>query len=270
MKRNDFSDEIVRRLVMFGRAAAVIFSALLIGATSPCSATSLFLASTTRNVLNRYDVEPTGSPTLSTHIVTPSPSGIAFGPTGELFVGNALTSDTVSRFLDPLGTPVAHGTIAGVDLPEEILFRQGELFVVNQGGADIARFTFDSAQNASPHGVITGLETNERGIAWNPVTDELFVSECCGSDRIDRFVFDSSGHASPNGRITGGGLSSPHGMAFSPWGELFVANGSGDSISLFTFDVLGNASPSGTITGNGLNMPIGLRFSPWGGALRRE
>lgn len=194
------------------------FPHVTLGFASPCSAASLFLPSTTNNVLYRYDVEPTGTPTLSASIVTSLPTGVAFGATGEMFVANSSTSGTVSRFLDPLGSPAAHGNISGLNQPEELLFRQGELFVVNQGGADIARFSFDSAQNASPHGVITGLSTRERGIAWNSTTDEIFVSECCGSNRIDRFVFDSSGHASPNGTITGGGLSSPHAMAFSPSG----------------------------------------------------
>ncbi|MBK7956509.1 MAG: hypothetical protein IPK02_22700 [Candidatus Accumulibacter sp.] len=252
---------------------ALTLSALVLGAASPCGAASLFLSGTDDNVLYRYDVEPTGTPVLSASIATPAPSGIAFSPAGELFVANtpslsrggALVLGTVSRFLDPLGTLLAHGTISGLSKEvEELLFRQGELLVVNQGAANIARFAFDGAQSASPNGVITGLSTNERGIAWNPATDEIFVSRCCGSNRIDRFVFDSSGHASPNGTITGGGLSSPHGMAFSPWGELFVANGASDSISRFSFDALGHASLSGTITGIGLDIPIGLRFSPWG------
>ncbi len=263
-KRYDFPDGIIHGLLLYWRVAVLAFPMLfLVGAVSPCSAASLFLPSSTNDVLYRYDVEPAGASVLTASIVTSDPTGIAFGPTGELFVANFVTS-TVSRFLDALGSPVANGIISGLNHPEELLFRQGELFVVNQFGADIARFAFDSAQNASPNGVISGLSTRERGIAWNPVTDEIFVSECCGTNRIDRFVFDSGGHASANGSITGGGLSSPHGMAFSPWGELFVANGTGDSISRFSFDVLGHASLSGTITGNGLDIPIGLRFSPWG------
>jgi len=53
-------------------------------------------------------------------------------------------------------------------------------------------------------------------------------------------------------------------MAFSPWGELFVANHGGNSISRFVFDAAGNASFNGQITGSSLNGPIGLDFSPWG------
>lgn len=263
MKRYNFPYGIIRRLLMCWRVAALAFPMLLLGATSPCAAASLFVGGV-NGAVYRYDVEPTGAATLSATIVTPVPTGIAFGPTGELFIANAVTNGTVSRFLDPLGTPVANGTISGLNHPEDIRFHQGELFVVNQFGADIRRFAFDSAQNASPSGVITGLGTNERGIVWNPATGEMFVSQCCSSNRIDRFVFDSSGHASANGAIIGSGLSNPHAMAFSPWGELFVANAFGNNILRFSFDTLGHASLSGTITGNGVDDPVGLRFSPWG------
>lgn len=263
MKRYHFPYGIIQRLAMCWRAVALVFPALLLGAANPCSATSLFVSGGTNNMLYRYDVEPTGTPTLSTSIATSNPAGIVFGPTGELFVANFSTS-TVSRFLDPLGTLVPNGVLAGLYGPEYLLFRQNELFVVNQFGGNIVRFAFDTAQNASPNGVITGLGTNERGIAWNSVTDELFVTLCCGSNRIKRFIFDASGHASPNGTITGGGLSNPHVMAFSPWGELFVANSFGDNILRFSFDTLGDALLSGTITGNGLEVPVALSFSPWG------
>jgi hypothetical protein len=53
-------------------------------------------------------------------------------------------------------------------------------------------------------------------------------------------------------------------MAFSPWGELFVANGDSGSISPFVFDSSGNATSNGQLSGNGLCGPIGVAFSPWG------
>lgn len=142
----------------------------------------------------------------------------------------------------------------------------GELFIAQRFGNNVLRFVFDAAGNALFNGAITaGLGgTAPRGVTVNPISGELFVTECCGVDEINRYLFDATGNAIPNGVITGGGLSNPHDMAFSPWGELFVANaGSNNSISRFIFDAAGNASPNGQITGNGLNGPAGLDFSPW-------
>ena len=127
------------------------------------------------------------------------------------------------------------------------------------------RFTFDVVGNAVPNGAITAdLGPEVRGVQVNPATGELFVTRVLGANEIRRYLFDTFGNAVPNGEITGGGLSDPHDMAFSPWGELFVANGTGDSISRFVFDVAGNAWFNGQITGSSLNGPLGLDFSPWG------
>ena len=58
-------------------------------------------------------------------------------------------------------------------------------------------------------------------------------------------------------------------MAFSPWGELFVANVDGN-VSRFVFDNSGNATSNGQLSGNGLCGPIGLAFSPLGRIIRFE
>src|SRR5581483_6385947 len=70
--------------------------------------------------------------------------------------------------------------------------------------------------------------------------------------------------------ITGNGLSNPHAMVFTSWGELLVANANGGSVSRFVVDAQGNPTPNGRITGNGLDKPsgqdgpIGLALAPWG------
>jgi len=96
----------------------------------------------------------------------------------------------------------------------------------------------------------------------HPLTGEVFVTQCCGVNRIDRFVFDSFGNPSANGSIFGNGLANPHGMAFNQSGELFVANPDGASVSRFTFDSTGTAIPNGIIGGN--FGAIGVAFAPWG------
>ena len=228
------------------------------------------------NEVYRYNVEPTGSPTLELTITDPSldkPFGLAFNAIGEMFVVNRGpafgTTGSVSRFLDPQGAPVPNGTITSsrFSFPHLAVFRNGELFIAQATGNNVVRFIFDAAGNAQFNGDLSaGLCcTAPRGVTVSPTGNELFVTQCCGVSQINRYLLDASGNATPNGVITGGGLNNPHDMAFSPWSELFVANSSGcHCISRFIFDAAGNASPNGQITGNGLNGPIGLDFSPWG------
>ena len=67
----------------------------------------------------RFEVGPTGVPTLDltiTHPTLDDPYGLAFSATGELFVVNrgfthSPGHGSVSRFLDPAGSPVFNGSI---------------------------------------------------------------------------------------------------------------------------------------------------------------
>jgi hypothetical protein len=224
----------------------------------------------------RYDVRgPAGSPTLDTTIADPSffrPCCFAFPARNEMFVinrGDGLSPGTgyVSRTLHPLQTPRPNGAIASPNFsgPHWPAFRGGELFVPQRGASNVLRFVFDQHGIAIPNGAITaGLCcTAPRGVAFSQ-SGELFVTQCCEVSTINRYVFDGAGNAIPNGVITGGGLNSPHDLAFNTSGELFVANAVGDSVSRFTFDASNNASPHGLITGPSLSGPLGLDFSPWG------
>jgi hypothetical protein len=227
------------------------------------------------NEIYRYEISgPTDFPT-SPELTITDPGfdniyGLAFSPSGELFVTNVSPdhgSGSVSRLLDPTGSPTSNGTITSSNFvsPVGAVFRNGELFIAQEHGSNVLRFVFDGGGNASFNGDITaGLCCSApRGVAVNPASGELFVTQCCGVNAIHRYLFDGSGNATPNGVITGGGLDNPHDIVFSPWGEIFVAN-AGNSISRFTLDGAGNASSNGQITGNDLNGPLGLDFSPWG------
>lgn len=232
----------------------------------------LFAVSTSTNDVYRYEVGMTGNPILETTITDPgldSPSGLAFSPTGELFVINRSpnpTTGSVSRFLDPTGVPVPHGTITSSHFagPHGASFRNGELFVAQRQGSTL-RFLFDSEGAASFNGAITEgmIGLTPRGVVISP-WGELFVSQCCTSNTISRYTFDAAGNVTFIGSITGGGMSNPHDMVFSPWGELFVGNFGNNSISRFTFDEQRNAVPNGQITYYEFNSPYGLDFSPWG------
>ncbi|HEY2975882.1 MAG TPA: choice-of-anchor Q domain-containing protein [Pyrinomonadaceae bacterium] len=227
------------------------------------------------NEVFRYEVGPTGPPTLDltmTHSSIDRPFGIVVSAAGELFIVNSGPesggSGSVSHFLNAGASPLFNGAILSSSFNNPMLaaFRNGELLIAQRFGAGALRFLFDGAGNASFNGAISsGLITGyPRGVAVNPTTGELFVTECCGVNEINRYVFDSSGNAVPNGVITGGGLNNPHDLVFSPWGELFVVNSDGGSVLRVVFDNSGNATFNGQLTGNGLCNPIGLAFSPWG------
>ncbi|MFN2530746.1 MAG: choice-of-anchor Q domain-containing protein [Pyrinomonadaceae bacterium] len=257
------------------QSACDIGSVELVNATH---GTKLFAVSSqgeeSTNEVFRYQLGPTGSPTLDltmTHGSFDRPFGITFNAAGEMFIVNRGSGGggggSVSRFVNAGQSPLFNGAVlsSSFDTPHDAAFRNGELFISQRFGAGALRFLFDGADNGSLNGTITnGLNPGfPRGVTVNPTTGELFISECCGVNEINRYVFDASGNAIPNGVITGGGLSNPHAMAFSPWGELFVANVDGN-ISRFVFDDSGNAISNGQLSGNGLCGPIGLAFSPWG------
>lgn len=97
---------------------------------------------------------------------------------------------------------------------------------------------------------------------------ELFVAnrhgnQAVGVGSISRFVFDPNGTPIGNGVITDPGLSAPHGLAFSPNGELFAGNYLTGTISRFRFRPQGNAIPNGTIN-TGLGGLLGLAFNRQG------
>ena len=229
------------------------------------------------NVVYSYDVGVAGNPTSDAPLAHSSftlPGFLALSPAGELFVMNNGGGGGVSRFLGLNGTPVFNGSFGSGDFvsPHWTAFGNDELFVADPGLGKVLRFAFDAAGNAMANGEITFAAPDDirmRGIAVHPATGELFVSICCGVNQIRRYLFDEAAEVfTLSGSITGNGLSSPHGMAFSPWGELFVVNPNG-SVSRFVFDPAdptpgGPAIPNGLITGGALSGPLGLGFSPWG------
>ena len=264
--------------VLAALAAATLAS---LTAATPSQAAKLFVVLSdpgglpTSGPILRYDLEgPADSPALEATITDPAfdlPCCLAFSPSGEMFVSNrgdgvSPGAGSITRILNPQGIPSPNGTISSPNFsgPHWGTFRSGELFVAQRGGSNVLRFLVDAAGSASYNGEITaGLCcTGPRAAAVSP-TGELFVSQCCGDDKINRYVFDAAGNAIPNGDITGGGLSGPHGMAFSPSGELFV-NGAADNVLRFRFDSAGNASPNGQITGPTMHNPVTMAFSPWG------
>jgi hypothetical protein len=227
------------------------------------------------NEIYRYIVPgPGGVPVLDRTITDPalnSISGLAFSPAGELFVSNVspdYVSGSIVRIRNPLDTPVVNGVITSRQFTSPVgeAFVNGELFVAQVRSNNVLRFNFNALDEASFHGAITEhlCGTAPRNVAVSPAGNELFITECLTISEINRYALNANGNAILRGVIRGGGLCNPHNLAFSPWGELYVANTDNDSVSRFVFDTLGNALPNGQITGPTLDHPLGLDFSPWG------
>ncbi len=235
------------------------------GDTDATSTAMVFIGEAFADKVFRYEVAAGGEAVLDREITTnvSQPGGIAFSPTGEMFVSNRTGS--VARYLEPEGavTPngliTAAGTGAPFGQPHWLTFRGSELFLAQASGA-VLRFTFDRSGAASFSGRLSAARSS-RGIQTRPATGELFVSSLENS--IQRFAFDASGDASAQAPMQGAGTNL-HGMTFTPWGELLVADYFGDRIARFTFDGEGRPVPNGTVAGGDMAGPIDLDFSPWG------
>ncbi|MCC7313301.1 MAG: VCBS repeat-containing protein [Planctomycetes bacterium] len=150
-----------------------------------------------------------------------NPTGVAFAPTGELLVGNR------------------HSDCSGPD-------------------GSVSRFLFDGSGTPVPNGSIDGI-----GVAQDLTfsqSGELFVADS-STPTIRRFVFDSNGVAIPNGQVLWTGASVPFGVAFAPWGELFVTNSS-NGVYRFLFDGAGQASANGFFTVPGSSRLHFCEFGP--------
>src|SRR5207244_1890163 len=95
----------------------------LAGASGAVSAT-MFIPNNITHLVYRYTITPDDDPVLTGTIPVNLATGVALSPTGELFVGEYSAAGTISRFLSPLGSPVANGAITGVGIhfPETFTF----------------------------------------------------------------------------------------------------------------------------------------------------
>ncbi len=250
-----------------GGLAADTVSLTVVDTTAPRILTAnriqLFGAGIGMGQIYRFGVPSVGDPTLELtlqHETTQNVWGLALSPSGELFASNDWYRSIV-RFVDPGTTPRFNGTITDDSLvtPFGLAFRGSELIST---GELIVGFDPGTHGNALSRRVF-GAVYESRGIAVAP-WGEVFISDQA-SNIVYRFLIGDGGNFMPNGQLEGAGLSSPHNMAFSPGGELFVANLYGDSVSRFTFD--GDAKqaiPGDPLTGNGLSYPVGVAFAPGG------
>lgn len=227
------------------------------------------------NEVYRYRVAgPNDQAILEKTITSPdfnSIYGVSFNPNGEMYITNVSPSyqnGSIARILDPVNNATPNGQITNPNFtsPVGLVIRGNLMYVAQDASGNVLVFSINPDGSANLINTITANLSPgyPRGVTINPAGTQLLVTQCCGINQVVRYAIDGNGGATFMDQITGNGLSNPHDMVFSPWGELFVANAGGNSVSRFTFDQGGNPVAHGQITGNGLNVPVGLAFSPWG------
>ena len=244
------------------------------GGVDAAASATMFVPNNASNVVYRYTITPDRAPALTTSIPVSLAHGVAMRGNGELFVNEYSAAGTLSRFLSPLGTPVANGMVSnvGIHYPQGFVFVDDELWVLNSEAyacstqpEDLIRLAFDAQGTASVVGTVQAdLVGANRGLLWVPATRDLYVSQCVGVDTIQhyRVALDHTTTLLP--AITGNGLNNPHGMVMTAWGELLVANLFANEILRFRVDDQGTANLNGRIVANGLNLPVSLALAPWG------
>lgn len=240
------------------------------GAAGTAGGATLFVPDDLANALHRYFIQPGAEPALDTTIPVPSAASVALRTTGELFVAS-YAPPGLYKVTSPFRSPTVSGplTISGISVlgrfdVRSMAFVDDDLGLVSPGMSGISFLTFDT--QGTP-GLSRGM-TNApscSGVLWSPDTRVLYVSQRFPSGGVIQAWRIGSDHSPTRlADIAGNGLGGPDGMAFTPWGELLVANYYAHTISRFLVDAQGSATANGTITGNGLDYPSGMAVAPWG------
>lgn len=232
-------------------------------ADAAITSATLFVTDFVANKVYRYSIGAnvaTQPPPFEFTATSPL-APILWPPTGELFVTQA-TSAVVSRFAMPLGVPTLNGSFTGAGIgsqPHMMVIVDNELWISNPSGANIDRITL-AGSTATMAGAIPNV-TNGRGLAFDPITRDLYASECCNTDKVLHYSVAADRTVTAHPMIDG--PANTHGIALAPWGEVFVVGAGSASIGRYLRDANGNLTPNGTITGNGMSTPVGIVLAPW-------
>jgi hypothetical protein len=212
---------------------------------------------------------------------------VAFSRAGEMFVSSSgqhpyIFQDRpgyVRRYGFPYQTNQINGDlgVGALVTPHGLAFRGDELLATDPGNNQVRRYRFGPRGEVQELSPITSPGFVNQAIRWvtaRPDGSEVFVSQCiCGGvNNVRRFRAETNGTFTDLGLLPGP-FNNPHGMAFSPWGELFTANSdrvlegpqyTNWFISRHTFDGNGVPQANGTFTHSNLHGSITLTFSPWG------
>ncbi len=250
---------------------------------------NLFVVGVNPGAILAYEVTPTSS-TLVTVMQDPAistPRDITFSRWGEMFVSASSQHPYlfeerpgfVRRYAAPYGVGRVSGDlgVGALVTPHGLAFRGDELLATDVGNNRIRRYHFGPRGEPQELPFITSPGFINEAVRWvvaKPDGSEIFVSQCiCGGvNNVRRLRAETNGTFTDLG-VLPGTFNNPHGMAFSPWGELFTANsdrvieGSQYTnwfISRHTFESDGTPKFNGSFTHEDLRGSIALAFSPWG------
>lgn len=173
------------------------------------------------------------------------PLGIAFGPDGNLYVGDH-AANVIRRYSGTTGVPIGTGVFANsadLNLPNAIVFgSDGNLYVSNGAGNNVLRFNgstgapLPSAGNAGAQFAATAGFNGPTGLLFGPNGD-LYVASAGPYTSRPQTIYRFSGDTgSFTDAFSDSSLGRPVGMTIGTDGKLYVA--SIDANAIERFDIL--------------------------------
>ncbi|MDI1289318.1 MAG: hypothetical protein PSX37_05110, partial [bacterium] len=261
---------------MFMKNRILAAMGLALAAVSSASADEvIYVVSNTSNAVYKVTVFNSGMMGLSDTITFSGlvrPYGIDSRHNGDLVINGrgpctACTGGTFSRLAStgcdaPSAASASSATGNGLQNPHGAMVIGDIGYMVDTHQNRIVRYSLANPGvpvflGSDPTG---GVGAGCRSIEFIPSSGQVIVSDCCSLNGLRRYTIAANGSLTPAGTITGNGLNTPHGMAVSPWGELFVCNINAHTISRFLFNDQGGAVPNGVISGFGLSNPADATF----------
>ena len=223
---------------------------LLAGLTVSAAADTLYVANGNANTLLKYYLAAGGTETnVTTGNSLVSPAGLAFDPSGNLFVVNQGVGNIIK--IAPNGGDSIFAS--NLDFPQGLACdSRGNLYAANYGSNNIIKYQPDGTASiycAVPH---------PTGLAFDKA-DNLYAAnyDAGGIDKIA-----NHGDVATNGDVAvfvSANLGYPTGLAFDSAGHLYVADHKSNSIAMFTT----NAAFS-IFASNDLSAPWGIAFDSQG------
>ncbi len=250
---------------------------LLMTTTAAFSGQWLFVpanqTSTSAAEVYRYYLEDGEVPVLDATLTGDGivdPGGATASESGGMYVinhnGCGATSATVDWFTDPFEMPTHGGTEGQMSCPHGFTWKAGSLIAaeaISAGGITVFTLNGDGSVASAESHPNVGTGSN-RGIAWHPPSERLYVSQCCGNDVLHIYEEDGAGGWMQVGEVSHATLANPHGIAVAPDGELFVCNYDSGIVTRFVVADDGTVEFNGVLEENGMSGPIAIAVTRWG------
>jgi sugar lactone lactonase YvrE len=151
----------------------------------------------------------------------------------------------------------------GLNSPVGLAFdTYGNLFVANNGGTGISKFSSAGAVVTAPFGG-SAATSNITGLAFDSNGNLYSADTFAGSARISKFTITAGVYQSVSLPYISASLSSPFGLAFDTNGNLYVANSGSGNISEYSVGAV-SALITGAFNTTVLSAPYGLAFDTSG------